>query len=78
MVHCLRSDSNRAQSFHGDAAGDVGFQSHAVEPWSRTAQLPPVMVSHCQCLCNPPEVPKGPWVSTLANSSLTFPPGEED
>ncbi|RMD41230.1 hypothetical protein DV735_g3892, partial [Chaetothyriales sp. CBS 134920] len=46
MINRLRSDSNRSQSIVNPAEPDeeAEFINHEVEPQSRTAQLPPIMV----------------------------------
>jgi catabolite repression protein CreC len=44
VVNRVRSDSNRTQSMHQpELDEDAEFINHAVEPRSRTAQLPPIL-----------------------------------
>ncbi|RMZ86352.1 hypothetical protein DV736_g6422, partial [Chaetothyriales sp. CBS 134916] len=45
IINRIRSDSNRSQSFkQPELDEDAEFINHNVEPQSRTAQLPPIMV----------------------------------
>lgn len=43
-VNRMRSESNRSQSLHLEEEEEPVFINHPIEPRSRTAQLPPVMV----------------------------------